>query len=165
MKKGKDNMSSVNWVATDAKKTNTTTIHGMDVSDDHHLVKSGRSMYDAIDLVKCLITEDYKRFSKLPEDAAAIDYKDSAVPRERMYYEFATTLSERTGSKYVKIITGSSVWGFIVVSKNDAKFKYGDVLKAASWRAPARNFARGNVIDDSVEKLRKETVRWTGVSY
>ena len=54
MKKGND-MSSVNWVATDAKETNTTTILGMDVSDDHHLIKSGRSMHDAVDLIKCFI--------------------------------------------------------------------------------------------------------------
>jgi len=168
MKKGKDNlknMSSVNWVATDAKKDDTTTVHGIDFSDDHDLVKPGRSMHDGIDLIKCLITEDYKKFSKLPMDASAIDYKDSPVPRERMYYEFATTLEEKKGSKYIKIETGCSVWGFIVNTENDKKFKYGDILKAASWRAPARNFARGNVIDDSVEKLRKETVRWTGVSY
>ena len=164
MKKG-DNMSSVNWVATDAKKDNTTTIHGMDVSDDHHLVKSGRLMDDGIDLIKCLITEDYKRFSNLPDDAAAIDYKDSSVPKERMYYEFATTLKENKGSKYIKIVTGGSVWGFIVNTKTDNKFKYGDILKAAGWAAPARNFARGNVIDDSVEDLRKNSVRWTGVRY
>ena len=168
MKKGKDNlktMSSVNWVATDAKKANTTTVHGIDFSDDHHLVKSGRLMDDGIDLIKCLITEDYKKFSNLPVDAAAIDYKDSSVPRERMYYEFATTLNENKGSKYIKIETGSSVWGFIVNTHTDKKFKYGDVLKAASWKAPARNFARGNVIDDSVEDLRNKTVRWTGVRY
>ena len=168
MKKGKDNlktMSSVNWVATDAKKANTTTVHGIDFSDDHHLVKSGRLMDDGIDLIKCLITEDYKKFSNLPADAAAIDYKDSSVPRERMYYEFATTLNENKGSKYIKIVTGGSVWGFIVNTHTDNKFKYGDVLKAASWKAPTRNFARGNVIDDSVEDLRNKTVRWTGVRY
>ena len=168
MKKGKDNlknMSSVNWVATDAKKDNTTTVQGIDFSDDHHLVKPGRSMHDGIDLIKCLISEDYKKFSNLPIDVPAIEYKESSIPKERMYYEFATTLDERKGSKYIKIVTGGSVWGFIVNSKNDAKFKYGDVLKAASWRAPARNFARGNVVDDTVEKLRKETVRWTGVQY
>ena len=158
-------MSSVNWVATGAKKANTTTIHGMDVSDDHHLIKPGRSMIDAIDLIKCLITEDYKKFSNLPEDAAAIDYKDSPVPRERMYYEFATTLEERPGSKYIKIVTGGSVWGFIVNSKNDAKFEYGDILKSASWKAPSRNFARGNAINDTIESLRVNTVRWTGVRY
>jgi hypothetical protein len=28
----------------------------------------------------------------------------------------------------------------------DNKFKLGDILKSASWKAPARNFERGNVL-------------------
>lgn len=62
------------------------------------------------------------------------------------------------GSKYVKIMhwydngsrTQRTVHSFIEI-------KTGDIWKAASWRAPARNFPRGNV-------TRKEfgTIRWTG---
>lgn len=49
------------------------------------------------------------------------------------------------GKKYIKIIEKrGSVWGF-VVKKSDGKFQQGDILKAASWSTPAKNFARGNV--------------------
>ena len=145
----------------------TIKLFGEEIDSDHHLVKTGRSMHDAIDLVKCLAMEDYKRFSNIPEDKSAYECQpgESDVIAENMYYDFATKLSVKEGSKYIKILTGGGVWGFIVNTKNDKKFKYGDLLKAASYNAPARNFARGNVIDDSVEDLRVKSVRWTGVNY
>jgi hypothetical protein len=145
----------------------TIKLLGENIDSDHHLVKPGRSMHDAIDLVKCLAMEDYKRFSKIPEDKSAYECQpgESDVIAENMYHDYATTLSEKKGSKYIKIMTKGSVWGFIVNTKTDDKFKYGDLLKAAGWKAPARNFARGNVIDDTVEDLRVKSVRWTGVNY
>ena len=48
------------------------------------------------------------------------------------------------GNKYIKIINRGGVWGFICL-KDDTKFKRGDILKAASFNQPARNFARGNL--------------------
>jgi len=60
------------------------------------------------------------------------------------------------GSKFVKIVSRDSVHCF--VSKgNFGKFRRGDILKAASWRQPAKNFARGNVIDGTFD-----CIRWTG---
>ena len=145
---------------------NTIKLFGEEIDSDHHLVKPGRSMSDATDLIKCLMMEDYKRFSKIPEDKSAYECQpgESDVISENMYHKFATTIGEKKGSKYIKITTGG-VWGFIVNTKNDKKFKYGDLLKAAGYNAPARNFARGNVIDDTVESLRNNSVRWTGVKY
>ncbi len=145
----------------------TIKILGHDFSDDHHLVKPGRSMHDAIDLVKCLASDAYKRFSGIDEDTAAIDCKDSTNYHERAYYEYATSITEHKGSKYIKLSYssgGRSVHCFIVNSKNDKDFKYGDILKSATWKSPARNFARGNVIDDTVESLKK-AICWTGVKY
>ena len=77
-----------------------------------------------------------------------------------MIKQFKDGVSYKSGSKYIKVIRNdgqTSVHSFIVNTSNDAKFKYGDILKAASWRAPARNFARGNI-------FAKEygTISWTG---
>jgi hypothetical protein len=65
------------------------------------------------------------------------------------------------GSKYIKVISvcrnSRSSHSFIVV-KPDAKFKFGDILKAASWKAPAKNFARGNVLEGTFKGIR-----WCGI--
>lgn len=63
------------------------------------------------------------------------------------------------GNKYIKIIRENSVWGFVVNTENDKKFKLGDILMAAGWAAPARNAARGNVLDGGY------SIRWTGPNY
>lgn len=76
-----------------------------------------------------------------------------------MLDEYINTIRFEEGRKYIKVITRSSVWGFIVKGK-DAKFKPGDILMAAGWSAPARNKARGNVLTGDLTK-----VRWTGPEY
>jgi len=77
----------------------------------------------------------------------------------RMLDEFINGIRIEEGRKYIKVVTGASVWGFIVKG-NDAKFKQGDILMAAGWAAPARNKARGNVLTGDLTK-----VRWTGPEY
>ena len=69
------------------------------------------------------------------------------------------TVKVKYGQKYVKIIRDNSVWGFIVNTDNDKVFKKGDILKAAGWNAPARNAARGNILDDDYY------INWTGPLY
>lgn len=75
--------------------------------------------------------------------------------RIRMAKQFEDGLRYEIGSKYIKVITGTSVHSFIV--KADGKFKRGDILKAASWSAPATNFTRGNVLSEQYG-----TISWTG---
>ena len=77
-----------------------------------------------------------------------------------MIAEFNKNLTYKTGSKYIKVFTkGGSVWGFVVNTDKDKKFKKGDILKAAGYAAPARNAPRGNILNGGY------TIRWTGPLY
>jgi hypothetical protein len=66
------------------------------------------------------------------------------------------------GNKFIKVIVGHSTDGvvdshrsshsFICVKEYQGKknlFVPGDILKSASWRAPAKNFSRGNILEKS----------------
>lgn len=70
---------------------------------------------------------------------------------------FDESVQIKEGKKYIKIITKDTLWGFIM-KNDDAKFKKGDILKAASFNAPARNQARGNIFE-------KYSVAWAGPHY
>jgi len=72
--------------------------------------------------------------------------------------EFAAKVRVTEGKKYIKVIQGTSVWGF-VVKEDGGKFRKGDILKAAGWNAPAMNQARGNILDGGY------TIQWTGPLY
>jgi hypothetical protein len=78
--------------------------------------------------------------------------------REKMAAEYIESLKVKKGKKYIKIISDGSATAFIV-AKDDGKFKAGDLLKAASWAAPAKNAARGNVLEG------KFSGDWTGPAY
>ena len=77
--------------------------------------------------------------------------------RLKMEEEYADELHYTTGSKYIKVTSKNSVSAFVVNTTTDKKFSFGDILKPAGWAAPARNFARGNVLDRTFNH-----VRWTG---
>ena len=71
-------------------------------------------------------------------------------------------LSLVAGRKFVKVINENSVWGFVAKKDGVHKglpMKAGDVLKAASWRAPAKH-TRGNIFDKN-----QNYFRWTGPDY
>ena len=51
-------------------------------------------------------------------------------------------LSLKPGRKFVKVIEGSSVWGFVSLvdgTHKGAPIFVGDIMKAAGWRAPAKH--------------------------
>ena len=97
--------------------------------------------------------------------AAIYDYgqwmKPETEVRVKMNEEFAEGWVIKNGPKYTKILQkkGGQVWGFVVNTDKDKKFKKGDLLKAAGFNAPARNAARGNVLEGNFQ------IQWTGPEY
>ena len=100
-------------------------------------------------------------------EAAIHDYKktfhadtDDSV-ESKMIEEFYKGWVVKEGSKYTKISTknGGNAWGFVVNTDTDKKFKKGDLLKCAGYSAPARNAARGNVLEGGF------AINWTGPLY
>ncbi len=81
----------------------------------------------------------------------------SKVYAEERMKDFKETLRFEEGNSYIKVMTKNSVHTFIV-KKDGPKFKKGDILKAASWKAPAKNFARGNIFNVDSYK----NVLWCG---
>ena len=59
----------------------------------------------------------------------------------------APKLSVTFGRKYAKIMNETSAWGFIALTDDPSKGQaIGDLLKPASWQAPARH-SRGNILN------------------
>jgi len=115
---------------------------------------------EALEKYKDYIKRDYKRFSYSSAKANDTDFQKEH--REKSMKAFNDGLIHEVGKKYIKIVktdNQSSVHSFVVNVHNDKQFKYGDILKAASWAAPARNFARGNVFESD---FAMTTVSWCG---
>ena len=117
-------------------------------------------MRNEIEKVLEAMREDYKRWSGR---CASHDEAAHSRIREEMEENYCNGLEVTEGSRYWKITstngsgTQRSVSGFICKA-GDKKFREGDMLKPAGWAAPARNFARGNVLEGDLRG-----VRWTGI--
>ena len=117
-------------------------------------------MRNEIEKVLEAMREDYKRWSYWSSSYKPNAHSDKKIMNE-MIENYCNGLEVTEGSRYWKITSGRqsqrSVSGF-VVKAGDKKFQEGDMLKAAGWAAPARNFARGNVLDGDLPGAR-----WTGI--
>lgn len=107
------------------------------------------------------IKDDYLQYTKRCNawSSSVVDGSKDGLSElnRRMIAEFNESLSVVDGRKYTKIVQNGSVWGFVLKGA-DAKFKTGDILKAAGWATPARNAARGNIFG-------KYQINWTGPNY
>ena len=80
-----------------------------------------------------------------------------------MTHRTSLDLSLKPGRKFIKVVEGTRVWGFI--AKVDGTHKgvpmlKGDILKAATWRAPAKH-SRGSIFDSEMHK----SFSWTVPNY
>lgn len=66
-----------------------------------------------------------------------------------------TMVDLERGRRYAKVNSGNHVHTFI-------DMETGDILKAASWRAPAKNGVRGNIFADD---CGMSVVDWHGAKY
>ena len=108
-----------------------------------------KSVLSGLSKMKAAMIADYAKF--MPPTKSDVTAKMNA--------DYADTYDIRYGKKYIKIVCNNSVAAFVVGVDNDKKFKKGDILKAAGWNAPARNAARGNILDGGY------AINWTGACY
>ena len=72
-------------------------------------------------------------------------------------------LKLKPGRKFIKVVEGNRVWGFIAKVSGTHKglpMLKGDILKAAGWSAPAKH-SRGNIFYKEFHK----SFSWTGPNY
>lgn len=112
--------------------------------------ENGVDLNDGIEKMIGAMVEDYGDWTNktgLTEERA-----------EERVAEFANKFEITEGRKYIKVISDRSVTAF-VMKEDDNKFRKGDILKPAGWNAPARNAARGNVLEGNYP------INWTGPLY
>tara|TARA_Y100001973_G_scaffold43647_1_gene64993 strand:- start:505 stop:885 length:381 start_codon:yes stop_codon:yes gene_type:complete len=105
--------------------------------------KNGLSFDDAMNVLLDNIQKDYAKLN--------------------MKHRTSLDLELRPGRKFIKVVEGNRVWGFVAkvdgVHKGVPMLK-GDILKAAGWSAPAKH-SRGSIFDKEMHK----SFSWTGPNY
>jgi len=108
------------------------------------------------------MSDYYKDFDICLQEYVAHLQKDYDSKGTNQFIEF----TYEYGRKYAHVIMNhvgqfsigqrsSHSW---IMIKDDKQFKRGDILKSASWKAPARNFSRGNVLCGGFKHIK-----WAGV--
>ena len=78
-------------------------------------------------------------------------------------YDKKLELSLKPGRKFIKVVEGNRVWGFVSLVDGEHKgapIKIGDIMKAAGWAAAAKH-SRGSIFDSEMHK----SFSWTGPNY
>ena len=116
--------------------------------------KTAKTLDEGIKNMMIGAKKDYERFhtSNGRKEIVPGSYGDTQLKE----YDSKTRVD--IGRKFIKVVQENSVFAFIVKEDN-GKFKKGDVLKAAGYRAPAKNSARGNVLSGGYY------IQWTGPLY
>ena len=110
--------------------------------------------------IQKLIQDIVKDYANWQGRGAAHRADTCSKVQKDMFDRFKSRITFKEGNKYIKIFSeGGSVWGFVVNTDKDNKFRKGDILKAAGYNAPARNQARGNILDGGY------AIKWTGPLY
>lgn len=83
-------------------------------------------------------------------------WKSDSPYRDEFIANFNASLTVEYGTKYIKVVADRAAHSFICL-QDMGKFTKGDILKPASWAAPAKNFTRGNIMSRDFGQIR-----WTG---
>ena len=114
--------------------------------------KNGLSFDEAMDNLLVKIQENYDNWG-----GGRNHPSHAGVGQKKLDLEL------RPGRKFIKVVEGTRVWGFI--AKVDGTHKglpmlKGDILKAATWSQPAKH-SRGSIFDSEMHK----SFSWTGPNY
>lgn len=102
---------------------------------------------------------EQKALDYLKSNPIVAKFIEKLDKERKEYYEKANMPTQyqpvvvEIGNKFIRIWQGSSCWGFISRVDGDLKgspIKKGDLLKAATWKAPAKH-ARGNIVDGTAQ--------------
>ena len=114
--------------------------------------KKADNLKDGITNMMLGAKDDYIRMSTMGGKRELTGYSKEQVDKWENLFRL------ETGKKYIRVVRENGVFCFIV-REDSGKFKKGDILKAAGYRAPARNSARGNVLSGNYN------IQWTGPLY
>jgi len=104
-------------------------------------------------------TTNQKALDYLNSNPIVNNFIEKVNAERKAYYEKIdlstkkTELTVEVGNKYIRLWDGTSCWGFISRVDGDLKgspIKKGDLLKCATWKAPAKH-ARGNIVDGTAK--------------
>ena len=114
--------------------------------------KKADNLKDGITNMMLGAKDDYIRMSTMGGKRELTGYSKDQVDKWDNLWKV------ETGKKYIRVVRENGVFCFIV-REDSGKFKKGDILKAAGYRAPDRNSARGNVLTGNYN------IQWTGPLY